>query len=63
MLRGPSLPSPVPLMSHVDRLGRAELARTIRRTERDAERILGHAGEYLRQRLHDSGCHFTPPPV
>jgi DNA-directed RNA polymerase specialized sigma24 family protein len=45
-------------LRHVKGLASAELARAVRRPEPDIERILGHAREYLRQRLIELGCNF-----
>jgi RNA polymerase sigma factor (sigma-70 family) len=43
------------LLRHVDGLTRAELAKTLGRTESEVGRILEHAREYLRQKLIESG--------
>ena len=46
------------LLRHVDGLAGSQLAQAIGKPEPEVQRILEHAGGYLRERLLESGCRF-----
>ncbi|HEX9444365.1 MAG TPA: sigma-70 family RNA polymerase sigma factor [Candidatus Binatia bacterium] len=47
-------------LRYVVGLSGASLAKALRRSERESERIVEEAAHYLRQRLLESGCEFNP---
>jgi RNA polymerase sigma factor (sigma-70 family) len=49
------------LLRYVEGLAAVRLARVLGRSTPEVHRILDHARQYLRQRLVESGCHFTRP--
>jgi DNA-directed RNA polymerase specialized sigma24 family protein len=45
-------------LRYVDGRPAQEVAKTLRKSEREVARVLEHARQYLRQRLVESGCAF-----